>query len=164
MTADPTQLFIDRWSKSGGAERANYALFLSELCDILDVPRPNPTRPEDDDNDYVFERRIVFINPDSSHSFGRIDLYKRGCFVLETKQGIEKQDEEETLSAAAQQRRARRLRGHGTRGTTAWNDTLLRARGQAEQYARALSGIEPRPPFLVVVGVGHTINLYAKEP
>jgi hypothetical protein len=100
------------------------------LC--IAVPRPNPTRPEDDDNDYVIERRIIFVNPDGSQSYGRIDLYKRGCFVLEAKQGIEKQDEE-AISTAAQQRRARRLRGQGTRGTTAWNDPFLRARGQAEQ-------------------------------
>ena len=42
--------------------------------------------------------------PTARHSFGRIDLYKRGCFVLETKQGIEKQDEEQLLSAAGQER------------------------------------------------------------
>lgn len=33
--------FIARWSRSGGAERANYQLFLSELCDVLGVPLPN---------------------------------------------------------------------------------------------------------------------------
>jgi hypothetical protein len=74
MTDAAIQSFIDRWSPSGGAERANYALFLSELCDALDVPHPDPTRPEDDDNAYVFERRVIFINPDGTHSFGRIDL------------------------------------------------------------------------------------------
>jgi hypothetical protein len=162
MPDDAIQSFITRWSKSGGAERANYVSFLNELCNLLDVPRPDPTVPEDDLNAYVFERRVVFINPDASQSYGRIDLYKRGCFVLETKQGIEKQDEEQLLSEAGRQRKKRRLQGHGRRGTTAWNDTLLRARGQAEQYARALTGKETRPPFLVVVDVGHTIDLYAE--
>jgi hypothetical protein len=66
MPPDPIQHFIDRWSASEGAERANYGLFLSELCDILEVPHPNPTRPEDDDNDYVFERRVIFKNPDDT--------------------------------------------------------------------------------------------------
>jgi hypothetical protein len=159
---DAIQAFIDRWSPSGGAEQANYALFLSELCDILGVPHPEPTRPDDEDNAYVFERRVVFQNPDGTQSYGRIDLYKRGCFVLETKQGIEKQDEAELLSSAGQQRQQRRRRGHGTRGSSAWNDTLLRARGQAEQYARALTAPETRPPFLVVVDVGHTIDLYSE--
>lgn len=27
--------FISRWENSGAAERANYQMFLSELCDIL---------------------------------------------------------------------------------------------------------------------------------
>jgi hypothetical protein len=67
MTVDPIQRFIDRWTASGGAERANYALFLSELCDLLEIPRPNPTRPEDVENDYVFERRAVFINPTAAN-------------------------------------------------------------------------------------------------
>jgi len=35
-------VFIERWERSGAAERANYQLFLTELCDILGVPRPNP--------------------------------------------------------------------------------------------------------------------------
>jgi hypothetical protein len=35
---------------------------------------------------------------------------------------------------------------------------MLRARGQAEQYAKALP---EWPPFLVVVDVGHSIETYA---
>jgi hypothetical protein len=42
MEAFPVQLFIDRWKNSGAAKRANYQLFLSELCDVLGVPRPDP--------------------------------------------------------------------------------------------------------------------------
>ena len=162
MSVEAIQQFIEHWSRSGGAERANYVLFLNELCDILEVPRPEPTVPEDDENAYVFERRVIFHNPDGTQTHGSIDLYKRGCFVLESKQGVEKVDDEAQLSAAGQERRRQRKRGHGTRGTTAWNDTLLRARGQAEQYARALTAPETRPPFLVVVDVGHTIDLYAE--
>ena len=33
--------FIARWKASGAAERANYQLYLSELCDVLGVPRPD---------------------------------------------------------------------------------------------------------------------------
>jgi len=40
---DDIQRFITRWQASGAAERANYQLFLSELCDVLDAPRPDPT-------------------------------------------------------------------------------------------------------------------------
>ena len=51
MAANP---FITRWQNSGAAERANYVLFLSELCDYLEVPRPNPAVTDDSENNYVF--------------------------------------------------------------------------------------------------------------
>lgn len=57
MTA--IQTFIDRWSNSGGSERANYQLFLTELCALLDLPRPDPAGDNTRDNAYVFERRVV---------------------------------------------------------------------------------------------------------
>ena len=69
------QTFIDRWSKSAGAERANYQLFLAELCDVLAVPRPEPTGDDDADNAYVFERGVRFDNRDGTYSTKRIDLY-----------------------------------------------------------------------------------------
>jgi hypothetical protein len=40
MTTSPerTEAFIARWQgREGGQERANYALFLTELCDVLGV-------------------------------------------------------------------------------------------------------------------------------
>jgi len=154
--------FIERWAQSGGAERANYQLFLAELCEVLDVPRPEPTVEDDSQNAYVFERGVQFDNLDGTYSTGRIDLYKRGCFVLESKQGVEQQETAPALSAKQQQRRAKRKRGHGTRGTAAWDDAMFRARGQAEQYTRALPPDEGRPPFVIVVDVGHSIELYAE--
>mgnify|MGYP001792823855 CR=1 FL=1 len=39
------EAFIARWQgREGGQERANYALYLSELCDVLGVARPDPPR------------------------------------------------------------------------------------------------------------------------
>ena len=76
------QSFITRWQASGAAERANYQLFLSELCDVLDVPRPNPATPDRADNAYVFEKAVPL--PHGTTEW--IDLYRRGCFVLEAKQ------------------------------------------------------------------------------
>lgn len=72
--------FITRWEASGAGERANYQLFLSELCDLLGVSRPEPSRPDDRENSYVFERSVTFYHGDGSASTGRIDLYKRGCY------------------------------------------------------------------------------------
>jgi hypothetical protein len=48
---------IAKWQGAeGGQERANYALFLAEFCDALDLPRPDPAGATSETNDYVFER------------------------------------------------------------------------------------------------------------
>ena len=42
-TPGSVERFIAWWQgQEGGQERANYALFPGELCDILDVQRPQP--------------------------------------------------------------------------------------------------------------------------
>jgi len=81
------EVFINRWLSSAASERANYQLFLSELCDVLNVSRPNPAGPDHAKNAYVFERGVVFHHGDGTQTTGSIDLYKRECFVLEAKQG-----------------------------------------------------------------------------
>jgi hypothetical protein len=80
---DDIQRFIARWQVSGAAECANCQPFLSELCDVLDLPRPDPTTPDEVRNASVFEKDV----PLPHGATGRIDLYRRGCFVLEAKQG-----------------------------------------------------------------------------
>ena len=154
--------FVARWGSSGAAERANYQLFLSELCDLLGVPRPDPTRPDDADNAYVFERSVTFHHPDGTTSTGRIDLYKRGCYVLEAKQGVEKREAAEALADATKAKAQAAKKGTAQRGSAAWDEAMLKARGQAEQYARALPASEGRPPLLIVVDVGHSIELYSE--
>ena len=79
--------FLSRWQKSDSAERSNYALFLSELCDYLDLPRPDPSQADEDANSYVIDKAVYFQNLDGSSTTNYIDLYKRNCFVLEAKQG-----------------------------------------------------------------------------
>jgi hypothetical protein len=158
---DP-KTFIERWKNSGAAERANYQLFLSELCDVLRVPRPDPTKPDDAENAYVFERSVTFHHADGSTSTGRIDLYKRGHFVLEAKQGVEKREQEEALSETGKAKAKATKKGTATRGSALWDEAMLKAQGQAEQYARALPASEGRPPLLIVVDVGHSIELYSE--
>ena len=156
------QQFIERWEPSGGAERGNYQSFLNELCDILEVPRPDPATPNEDENAYVYDKSITFHIGDGSTAPRFIDLYKRGCFVLEAKQGVEKKSQQDALSQAVRKRQKRRKAGTATRGTASWDDAMISARGQAEQYARALPATEGRPPFLVIVDIGHSIELYAE--
>ncbi len=154
--------FIADWQSSAAAERANYALFLTQLCTVLGVPQPEPTKAEHAQNAYVFERDVHFEHGDGSTSIGRIDLYKRSCFVLEAKQGSDaaRAEEEAAKALAPTGTKSTKKKGTAVRGTKAWDDAMVRARGQAEAYAKALPASEGWPPFLIVVDVGHSIELY----
>lgn len=46
MREDSVDAFIRRWEKASGTERANYQLFLTELCKLLDLPQPDPARED----------------------------------------------------------------------------------------------------------------------
>lgn len=160
-----TQAFIERWSQSAAAERANYMGFIYELCDLLGVPRPDPAGSVAADDGYVFEKAVKIPVADGSAADGRIDVYKRGCFVLEAKQGGEALEAGAAAAALAEQTRQKlksRRRGTATRGTPAWDQAMIKARHQAERYARALPATEPRPPFLLVVDVGYSFKLFAE--
>ena len=120
--SDAIQSFIQRWEASGAAERANYQLFLSELCELLNVTRPEPTRPDDRDNTYVFERSVTFRHGDGSTSNGRIDLYKQGHFVCEAKQGSDQPGEKSPLAVNEEGVRWQTAkRGTAVRGTKGWD-------------------------------------------
>jgi hypothetical protein len=150
--------FIEKWSRSGGAELANSQLFLIELCKLLDVPTPEPTQPDETLNRYTFEKAVLFNNGDGTYSPGRIDLYRQNCFVLESKQGIERKDIEQAQQLATATREKRYRTGTATRGTTPWAVAMQRARQQAKDYAEALS---EWPPFLIVADIGYCFDIYA---
>jgi len=156
--------FIARWvSNEGGAERANFPLFLTELCSLLDLPQPEPAAATRHRNDYVFERAVTFHDEAGKSGHGRIDLYKRGSFVLEAKQSREFGGAKEVAlpeqtvlpGFVAPQARGRRSAQRG------WDVLMRNAREQAEQYARALPPDHGWPPFILVVDVGHAIEVFA---
>jgi hypothetical protein len=72
---DAVEAFMERWERSGAAERSNHQLFISELCDLLGVPHPDPATPDNSKNSYIFERSITFQHGDGTSSTGFIDLY-----------------------------------------------------------------------------------------
>jgi SAM-dependent methyltransferase len=156
---DPVSEFIARWQgNEGGAERANYGLFLTELTDLLGVAHPDPAGATTEHNDYVFERAVKFRDGGT----GRVDLYKRGCFILEAKQSrqmgrpkaVPGQDHLFTADDVET--------GRGRRGTgRAWDVLMMNARQQAEDYARRLPASHDWPPFILVCDVGHVIEVYA---
>lgn len=104
------EALIARWRPSGGQESANYQLFLTELCDVLDVPHPDPAIEETRENAYVFERRVVFDNGDGTRASGWIDLYKRGCFALEAKQSSKPERQPSPVGACTRARQFKNAR------------------------------------------------------
>ena len=148
MSGKQVRDFIERWELSGAAERANYQLFLSELCDVIEAPHPDPATPDSTDNAYVFERAVPFQDGSGKSSTRFIDLYKRGCFVLEAKQGADKPESgDPALSEVEKKLRSALKKGMATRGTKAWDEAMIRARAQADQYIRALPTDAGRPPL-----------------
>jgi len=154
------EAFIQRWSgREGGQERANYALFLTELCGALGLPVPDPSGASRSANDYVFERGVVEILPDGARANRRIDLYKRDAFVLEAKQSRQSGpkalpdqpalalDEPAVLGRRSADRR--------------WDELMMRARHQAEGYVHCLDEGHAPPPFVIVCDVGHCFEIYA---
>ncbi|MFN9026678.1 MAG: class I SAM-dependent DNA methyltransferase, partial [Akkermansiaceae bacterium] len=147
--------FISRWENSGAAERANYQMFLSELCEILEIPRPDPTSPDPEKNLYVFDRAITRTSPDGSAVTNYIDLYKAGHFVCETKQGSGGDSSGDLRSPSSKI-------GHGKRGSSAFDKALERAYHQGRDYITSLPASHGRPPFLIVCDVGYSIDLYSE--
>ncbi|MGV3774929.1 MAG: class I SAM-dependent DNA methyltransferase [Verrucomicrobiales bacterium] len=169
MAKTPSE-FVKRWTAASASERSNSQLFLSELCDLLGVSPPEPTF----EGGYAFEFPVAQQQRDGSTSQGRIDLYKRGCFVLESKQFHAQQLEATSLELALKDAESSVSTGSATppvsykksksspvRGTERWDDAMFKARGQAERYIRSLPPEDPNPPFLIVVDIGDTFEIYA---
>ena len=132
------QAFIEKWDGKDGSERANYQMFFNDLCDLLEVAKPQPSLAKDWENAYVFERYIPAIDGESAGVSRFIDTYLSGKFICESKSFTE-----------------------GKNAGTGDNK-LFKAKSQAEGYARNLPETEPRPPFLMVINVGRVIALYAQ--
>jgi hypothetical protein len=161
---DQIESFIADWAVTGGSELANTQSFVNGLAALIGVDRPKGSQPDDTQNDYVFERRVFQDNGDGTTSFGRLDAYKRDCFVLEAKQGTDadreaaKRGEADFFGKPATEKLKQ---GTARRGTPGWAAAMLKAKGQAERYAKALPLEHGWPPFLLITDVGHCIDVYA---
>ena len=163
---DPAAIeaFVSRWKESGGSELANFQMFANELCDLLGLPKPDPSQELNEFNDYVFERRVDYKFDDGTTARRRIDLYKRDCFVMEAKQSAKRvkakkldPEQPELIPEDATKLKP----GTATRGTGRWDKVMRAAKRQAEDYARALPKEHGWPPFILVVDVGNVIEVYA---
>jgi hypothetical protein len=66
MSSEGANAFIARWAAAGASERANSQPFLCELCNMLGVARPEPTR----EKGYAFEYDVMEHHPDGSTALG----------------------------------------------------------------------------------------------
>lgn len=132
-TARRLRDLADRWANVGAAERANYQLYLIELCEAIGVLRPRPAATGDrvaDGSVYQFEFAIKTTTRDGAIATNYIDLYKAGCFALEAKDS-------------------------DVRATT--TKLLTKAFGQVSNYAKDLS---ERPPYILVLDVGKSLLVW----
>lgn len=151
------EVFLGRWTRGeGGAERANYGMFLSELCDVLGVGRPDPASGGARLGGYQFEAPVRSRESEGVKSTKRIDLYKRGHFILEAKQSQQKERHPDQgvlpFEPGVQGRRS---------VSKAWDAMMMRARTQAEGYVFRLPADHAAPPFLITCDVGHSFEIYA---
>ena len=141
MIEQKVEAYIERWGggmSRGGNERANLQMFITELCTLLDLPQPEPATAKRSDNAYIFERSVTELFADGGKTTRALDLYKRGCFILEGKDT-----------------------GKQTH-SDGWDAAITKALKQAENYARSLPAEEGRPPFIIVADVGKSLALYSE--
>lgn len=156
--------FLETWKDRDGNEAGNSQSFLNDLCDLLEVPRPHDPKEGGTQKEYSFERRVTFHHANGKTSGGRIDLYRRKSFVLEAKQGSEVKariSDPRQYELSTGKEFAPQPINMARRGTPSWTAAMLKAKGQAYAYARALEVSEGWPPFLIVADIGHVIDVYA---
>ena len=119
----------ERWRGAPASERANFPIYIAEFTAALGVDSPGPAG-----SGYQLEYPVRVVTATGDETTHRIDLYKRGHFVLEAK------DAEPGLST----------------------DLLLRkAFVQARDYAINLP--EGPPPFLMVMDVAATLLVWQRR-
>lgn len=145
--------FIGKWQGvTGGAERANYGQFINDLCRTLGIEPPGVAEGGVLGN-YQFEGPVQ--GGGAGGNTGAIDLYKRGCFILEAKQSklSEADKKQAELFDVAQSAPASPA---GARYDRLMRDALA----QAKRYVVNLPSSHPWPPFLIVCDVGRAFELY----
>ncbi len=165
MTIDA---LLKKWlGKEKAGERAEYQQFLTELMQALGVASPGDHGVPAEN--FRFEAPVRSEAIYGGKGTKRIDLYKRGHFILEAKQSQLAQDETppdepaedpptvtefdlfgapvRTVPTAAKPRRR-------------YDRLMEDARLQAQRYALALPDDHATPPFLIVADIGRAFELY----
>jgi hypothetical protein len=147
---------------SGGSERGTYQTFINRLCEGLGLPPPDMNKEDRALNDYVYERRVTFNHADGSSTSGFMDCYKRDCYILEAKQSPRRMRQPKQADSN-QQSLPMDLKAKTTKPTPkGWDQLMLAAPKQAEDYARALPVDHGHPPFLLIIDIGNLIEVRVK--
>ncbi len=148
--------FIAYWSgREGGQERANYALFLTQLTQALNLPTPEPA---DSNNDrYRFEMPVR----GNTNQPLRIDLYRKGAFILEAKQSRLADNAAHKNEAIVQPDLWGDAPAPRSARARSWDADMRAAFNQAWDYAGRLPADHDRPPFVITCDVGRTFEFYA---
>jgi hypothetical protein len=145
--------FVAETKASEGAEISNTQKMFVDLCALLGVPAPK-YKKAGGENDYCFEEDV---KADKAHR--RIDVYYRGHFVFEAKQGVNPRAQGDAIARAAAKAKtghSKSARGAGVRGSADWLDAMEAGRTQAGNYALYVTQRDaPKPPFLLVADMGH---------
>lgn len=70
----------EKWHGVPASERANYQLYIGDLCEALDVSKPQPAG-----TGFQYEMSIQCVNQDGTTTAGHADLFRYGHFLLEAK-------------------------------------------------------------------------------
>jgi hypothetical protein len=161
--------FISHWKAAPESERQISQTFLLELCDLLDVEPPGPQH----NGSYTFEFPLAEKLHDGTTKARSADLYRRHCFLLESKKFQDAKPDPSQLELTAQKirelaaapmgpRPKGKKSGEPRRDTPRWDAAMEKAYGQAANYIRLLpDNNEPFPPFMLVVDVGNVIEVRA---
>jgi hypothetical protein len=145
--------FISKWQNTpGGAERANYQLFLTGLCRALGLEEPDAGQAGSLGR-YQFEGPVPGGSLKGGPGF--IDFYRKGSFVLEAKQSQipeADKDQPELFDPS--------MSAPGSSSGAKYDKLMRKALRQARNYAAHLPDNHPWPPFLIVCDVGRAFELY----
>lgn len=133
-TLDRVGEFVEKWQGRTGSEEANFQPFFGELCTAIGVEPPG--LKTDGADAYCYEKPVKMVLPGGRAKTGKIDAFKRDCFVLEAKMAGETKNK---------------------RGTTAHRKYMKSAFHQAIDYARALP---EKPPFIITCDVGGAFDIW----
>ena len=133
-TLERVRAFVEKWQGRTGSEEANFQPFFSELCAAIGVEPPG--LKTDGEDEYCYEKPVRMVLPGGRGKTGKIDAFKRGCFVFEAKMAGESANK---------------------RGTGSHRKYMKKAFNQAIDYARALP---EKPPFVITCDVGGNFEIW----